>query len=197
MTTTVTFYTDPLNIDYLILNVRLSFGDLDGSLFSDTVVRTAIVQAVTMLQHKWYSKYQVFNTALVINPQPDDVPTGFIAINGFNGIQYVKDTLVNGDVFRSAYIEFSQVGELFENADEQAVILAATYILRRIQLTSGLNDFVSWTTEDIRYSNLGSERSISKLLEIDLKALNDWFGTSLGKPRLLRFDSALIPGYIY
>lgn len=195
MTTIATFYPDPTNIDYLIPSVRISFGDLDGTTFSDTIVRTSIINAVSFLQPKWYSKYQVYKTSLNVVPQPEDTPAGYIAINGYNGIQYVPDTIIDGDVFRSAYIEFTQVGNLFETADEYAVILAATYILRRIQLTSSLNDFVSWTTEDIRYSNLGSERSISKLLEMDLEALNSWFGKGLGKPRMLNFAPAYIPGF--
>ncbi len=194
MSTTVTFYTEPTNMDYLMSDVRIQVGDLDGTLFSDVTIRTALVSAIRFLQRKWNGKYQVYTLQSIITPQPDNVATGFTRINSLHGQADIPNTLVEGSIFRDPYATFtSDEPSLIESVDEQAIILAAVYLLRKVQVSSNVADFVAWGTEDIRYNNLGVERGLSKLLENDLKALNDYMGSRIAKPARSNFPIGYIP----
>ena len=51
--------TSPTNIDYMIDQVRLRLGDFDGTIYSETLVRTALISGIKYLQKRWRSKYQV------------------------------------------------------------------------------------------------------------------------------------------
>lgn len=194
MSTLVTFYTEPTNLDYLMGDVRMQFGDFDGSIFSDTVIRTSLVSAVRYLQRKWNGKYQVYMEESLIDPQPYGVPVGYKRINSLHGQADIPSTASIGSVFRDPYAEFSaEEPLLIESIDEQAIILAAVYLLRKAQVSSSVTDFLSWGTEDIRYNNLGVERGLSKLLQNDLEALNDYLKTRIAKPRRSEFPTAYIP----
>lgn len=195
MPTTVTFYTEPTNIDYLMTDVRLTFGDIDGSTYSDTLLRTALVNAVKYLHRKWQGKYQIYTAALKVIPQPIDAPIGSIWANTSDGQYYIPDGLAEGSVFRNPFLTFDQSSPpVVQSEDETAIVLAATYLLRRSQVSSSVASFVSWSTEDIRYSNLGSERGLSKLLESDLNALNEYFANRIASPQRSEFPIAYIPG---
>ncbi len=194
MSTTVTFYTEPTNLDYLMSDVRVQFGDIDGSIFSDTIVRTSLISAVRFLQRKWNGKYQVYMSEMQLAIQPLDVPAGFIRINSLHGLADIPNTTATGSVFRDPYAVFSAEDPLLiESLDEQAIILAAVYILRKAQVSSNVGDFLSWGTEDIRYNNLGVERGLSKLLEQDLNTLNDYLKNKIAKPRRSEFPITYIP----
>lgn len=184
MPTSVTFYEQELNIDHLIADVRLQYGDLTGDTFSDTIIRTAIVNAVKFLQTRWASKYQVFHEDIVIDPQPSNVTSGYVSANTADGVAEIPDNLVNGDIYRSPHIIFNQSSPpLIEQVDEQGIILAAVYLLRKVNISSSATQFVSWGTEDIRFSNLGNERTSSRLLTDDLDALNLYFRKKIARPQ--------------
>jgi hypothetical protein len=168
-------------------DVRFQFGDLDGSVFSDTVIRTSIVSAVRFLQRALNGKYQIYKVADKIIPQPSDVPTGFMRVNSLHGTADIPDTFIEGNMFRDPYIVFSDMTGFIEVVDEQAIILAAVYLLRKIQVTSNVSEFISWSTEDIRYSNLGTERGLSSALADDLNNLNTYLRSKIGKPRKSSF----------
>ena len=192
--TTVVFFTEPTNLDYLMVDVRMQVGDFTGELFSDTIIRTALVSAVRYLQRKWNGKYQVFTPESILAIQPENTPAGYIRINSLHGQVDVPDTIVQGSVFRDPYAEFvTEVPPLVESIDEQAIILAAVYLLRKAQVSSNVGDFLSWGTEDIRYNNLGVERGLNRLLQNDLEALNDYLRTRIAKPRISTFPTIYIP----
>ncbi len=195
MPTTVTFYTEPTNLDYLMLNVRLEFGDLTGAVYSDDIIRTALVSSVIYLQNRWQSKYQVFSEDMIDIPQPAEIPAGMVWANTTDGQAFIPAELEVGSVFRNPFIIFTQASPpVIQSIDERAIILGALYILRRLQISSSSTAFVSWSTEDIRYSNLGSERSLSKLLESDLEAINNYFAANIATPQRSVFPIAYIPG---
>jgi hypothetical protein len=194
MTTTVVYYEDALNIDYLLPSVRLNFGDLDGTVFTDVTVRTAIVNAVKMLQHKWTSKYQVYEDILKVDPQPIDVPPGYILANTMYGQAYIPDKLFPGDAFRNPYIEFTTPEPTITSEDDTAIILAATYLLRKAQASSSSNELASWSTEDIRFNSLSKDKSIANLLDADKQALDDYFRKKLAKPIRVTYPIGYIPG---
>lgn len=187
MPTEVVYYEDPLNIDYLIAPVRFEVGDLEGNIFSDIVVRTAIVNAVRYLQRYWLSKYQIFDTTLVIEPQPSDAPVGYVYANTVDGPAYIPDGLTNGDIFRNPYIEFTTTAPTITAVDEQGIILTAAYLLRKVQVSSTSDELVSWSTEDIRFTNLSRERALSKLLTDAKLALDDYFRRKLAAPVRVEF----------
>jgi len=194
MTTNVIFITEPTNLDYLISPTRLQFGDLTGDLYSDTVIRSALAYGIDYLQNRWSAKYQIFWEESLLNPQPSDVPVGYKRINTANGEANIPDSLVEGSVFRNPYIEFTQGSPpIIANIDRPVIISAAVYMLRRSQVASSSSSFVSWSTEDIRFSNLGSERSITRLLQNDLDEINSFFGSRLGTPIRSIFPLAYIP----
>lgn len=192
--TTVTFYVEPTNLDYLMPDARIQFGDLTGSIYSDTMIRTSLVSAVRYLQRSWNGKYQIYMEHSLLDPQPSDVPAGYVRINSLYGVADIINTAVEGTVFRDPYAEFSNFAPpLIESIDEQAIILAATYLLRKAQISSSASDFVAWGTEDIRYNNLGSERGMTKLLQQDLEALNTYIRSKIARPRRSNFPVSYIP----
>lgn len=194
MATTVTFNTEATNLDHLIPNVRIRFGDLTGATYSDTIIRTSLVNAIGFLQPRWQSKYQVYNESIIVDPQPATVPSGYLLANTSHGQTYIPAGLSEGSVFRNPYVIFTQPSPpILQSEDEEAIVLAAVYLLRSVQISSSLTGFVSWSTEDIRYSNLGSERGLGKLLEGDLASLNAYFLKRIAKPQISHFPTIAIP----
>lgn len=197
MTTLVTFNTEATNLDHLIPNARIRFGDLTGATYSDTVIRTSLVNAVRFLQPRWQSKYQIYTSSIRVDPQPVTVPSGYILANTSHGQTYIPAGLSEGDAFRNPYITFTQPSPpILQSEDEEAIVLAAVYLLRSVQTSSSLTGFVSWSTEDIRYSNLGSERGLSKLLERDLFNLDEYFKKKIAKPQISHFPLVIIEGQV-
>lgn len=190
-TTDVVLYENPLNIDYLLLNVRIQTGDITGAVYSDTLIRTAIVCAIQYLQPKWMSRYQIYNTNLVIDPQPEDVPLGYEQITTADGLGYIKLGQVNGNVFRNPYLCFDQEdNQIIQTDDIICVVLAATYLLILMKYTSNVEALVfrTWKTEDISFSNLGNERQYSKLIEMAKDEVDNCFKRL---PRSIRSEFAI------
>lgn len=187
------FITQPSNIDYLIDSVRFRLGDFEGTQFSTTLIRTAIIAGVRNLMPKWNSKYQLFTDNTRIDPQPVDIPAGYIYIatthgnatianDRGDGTAYVKD-----DVFRNPYITFTQSTGLFEGADEEAVVLSAALATHIAKLTNSADSFVSFKTEDLAYSNLGGERARQELMTILNRELQALFKTRIAAPKIQSF----------
>lgn len=192
MATLVTFYGEPTNLDYLMPRLRLSFGDLTGAVYSDTIMRTALVNSIEYLQKQWASKYQVYHNDL----QTGVTGSGFVEINSSDGIGNIPSGLEDGSIFRNPYVIFTQNSPpIIESIDSEAIVLAATYLLRKTQVSSSAADFTSWRTEDISYSNLGSERSLSKLLSDDKAALDEYFRKNIARPQRSDFAIAYLPAY--
>lgn len=194
MATAVSFYTEETNLDPLISDLRVVFGDLDGSTYSDTIMRTALVNGVKHLQRRWLSKYQVWNDTLLVDPQPDTPLAGYVYANTIHGQAYVPSGLAEGSVFRNPYVTFTQTSPpVIQSEDETAIVLAARLLLRSAQVSSSVTSFVSWKTEDISYSNLGSERGLSKLLEDARTELDVYFKSKIAKPQKQEFPIAYVP----
>jgi hypothetical protein len=194
MSTTVVFYTEPTNLDYLLPDLRFHFGDLTGAKYSDQIMRTALVNAVKYLQKKWSSKYQIYTDDILVDPQ-GDVPAGYVRVNTSDGEAFIPSGLAAGSLFRNPYNTFVQSSPpVIESDDEMAIILAATYLLRKTQTSSSVDSLVSWSTEDIRYSNLAAGRTVEKMLLEDKQALDDYFRKKLARPIKSTFPLNYIPG---
>lgn len=194
MSTTVVFQNEPTNLDYLMMDVRLQFGDFDGSVFSDVIVRTALVSGVRLLQNKWNGKYQLYTEDMILDPQPDDVPAGYIRIASLFGRADIPDTTTPGSVFRNPYGDFTAEDyHLLESTDEQGLIYAAVYILRKMQISSSAQEFIAWSTEDIKYSNLGIERSLGGILKDDIENLKGYLKSKIATPKRSEFPVSYVP----
>lgn len=183
--TTVLFYEEELNIDYLITQVRIQFGDYLGETYSDTIIRSTIVSAIKSLERRWDSKYQIYHSNLLISPQPSNPPAGFVYAQTQHGDAYIPSGLNNGDVFRNPFIDFP-VGDTAEarilSLDEAAIVLQTSYLLHKVSLTSSADDLVSWSTEDIRFTNLSRDRAKRALLEDAKQEVDNHFKQRLGTP---------------
>jgi hypothetical protein len=176
------------NVDYLIESVKLRLGDFDGTAYSDPLVRTGLINGVKFLQKRWRSKYQVFSSGLVSPEQPSDaLSQGLVWCSTVNGYAFLDSGLVENDVFRNPFLEFQQPSPpIIEQDDEDAIVLSAMYLIHLAKLTSSAATFVSWSTEDLRYTNSESSKSMKVVLETILTELNVLFKTRVAMPKATR-----------
>lgn len=180
--------TTTTNLDYLIDGIKLRLGDFDGTINSDALVRTAIVNAVKFLQKRWRSKYQIWTSGLIAPTQPEHAEDqGFYWASTVNGYAFMPKDLNENDVFRNPFLEFEQPSPpIVEQSDEEAISITAVYLIHLAKLTSNSQTFVSWSTEDIRYTNSESSKSMSHVLDHLLSELETLFKTRIAQPRATR-----------
>jgi hypothetical protein len=186
--------TTPTNIDYMIDQVRLRLGDFDGTAYSDTLVRTALISSIKYLQKRWRSKYQVLTSGTYTG---NDVaaPSGFSQANTIDGSAYIPSGLSVNDVFRNPYITFNSTEPpVVEQNDEDAIVLATAYIIHLAKLTNSSSAFVSWSTEDIRYTNTTAANTMRAVLETLQTELNTVFATRIAQPVVSRQPVNIITG---
>lgn len=165
--------TSPTNVDYLIPDIRLAVGDLDSVVFTDTIVRTALINGIKYLQSKWHERYQIYQITMLVEPQPSDTPSGFIYAALPDGYNYIPSGLNVNDVFRNPFIAFNDPSTaVITQPDEFPIILAATLFLRQSLLSSSQQTFVNWTDGKYSYSN-ASSAGVMKGLSADTLALLD------------------------
>lgn len=198
------FITYPLNIDYLMDEVRLHIGDTDETQFSDSIIRSALISAVKFLQRKWSNRYLVYYTTMLVSPLPSDfiyqsdydaliaasgtttatvIPTGYLYASLPQGYGYVPSGLAENDIFRNPYHTFTEPGAtVISQEDEFVIILAASIILARSRLSSSATSFVNWSDGEYSYSNVASSNTMRDLLSADLSALDAYFKRGLARP---------------
>ena len=185
--------TNPTNMDYFIDAVRLRLGDFDGTAYSDALIRTAIVSAVKFLQKQWRSKYQVIASGTYV--VGEQAPSGYAYASTVNGYAFIPSGLNVNDVFRNPYIDFQQPAPpLVEQNDEDAIVIATAYIVHLAKLTNSSATFVSWGTEDIRFTNSASANTMKTVLETLQSELNTIFTTRIAQPVVSRQPLNIITG---
>jgi hypothetical protein len=186
--------TSATNVDYLIDSVRLRLGDFDGTAYSETIVRTAIVSAVKFLQKRWRSKYQVV-TSGTYTGNSTSAPAGYAEAYTVDGIGYIPENLNVNDVYRNPFIVFTQeLPPVVEQNDEDAVVLATAYIVHLAKLTNSSSAFVSWSTEDIRFTNTTAANTMRNVLETLQLELNTLFATRIAQPVVSRQPLNIVTG---
>jgi len=194
------FITDERNIDYLIPSVRIHIGDLtEPYRFDDSIVRTALLQGILMLQRRWEYRYFVFTSGMVVTTlpsgyvyeheaSPDEtylfiIPSGYVLAQTASFDPWlIASGTPSYTVVRNPYHRFLDTGpEVISQEDVTPIILAAAIVLRTSQLSSSADVFGSWSDGQFSYSNLGSQRAISDLLEHDRQQLNTYFALRLAK----------------
>jgi len=150
------------NLDYLVTPLRFHIGDIDETLFSDTVLLTGLVNGVKMIANRWSSKYLIYASGI------DASCLGY--------------TPSVNDVYRNCAFNFqSSSPPIVEQSDEIAIILAASILVRRSVITSSVSAFSNWTTPDLSYSNVQSSRQLLSMLADDQKLLDDFFKGKLSR----------------
>lgn len=194
------FIVDERNIDYLIPSVRMHIGDFtEPYRFDDSIVRTALVQGILMLQRRWDYRYLVFTSGMLLTTLPSGyvyehavisgesyrfiIPSGYVMVQTASFDPWlVSSGIMPYTVLRNPYHRFLDNGpEVVSQEDVPPVILAAAIVLRTAQLSSSADVFGSWSDGQFSYSNLGSQRALSDLLEHDRQQLNSYFALRLAK----------------
>jgi len=186
--------TTQTNVDYLIDSVRLRLGDFEGTVYSTTLVRTAIISAVKYLQKRWKSKYQVVTSGTYTGDN-SSVPSGYAQAHTVDGTAYIPYGLANDNVYRNPFVAFTQDGPpVVEQNDEDAIVLATAYIIHLAKLTNSSSTFVSWSTEDIRFTNTTAANTMRNVLEALQTELNTVFATRIAQPVVSRQPLNIIAG---
>lgn len=179
----MSFITSPNNVEYLIPDVRLRIGDLDGTRYSNTIVRSAIVGGIKYLQARWVNRYMVYTDETLVSPQPADVPANYIYATTPVGNYLIPSGLVPGDIYRNPTATFADTSAaVIAQIDETPIIAAAVMVLSRTQLASSAASFVNWSDGEYSYSNVSSSNILAKLYADSLSELNAYFKTSRAKP---------------
>jgi hypothetical protein len=194
------FIVYPTNVDYLIQDVRMHIGDFgDKQRFSDSVIRAAIIGGIKMLQRRWANRYLVFTPAMYVSPLPEGVdfeynvtasgtysfiiPSGMRYARLPEGFGVLADDLTENDVFRNPNAAFlDPEANAISQEDEFPVVLAASVVLRKSQLSSNAEVFQSWSDGEFTFSNLGSQRALSELYLKDAEQLDSYFKKRLSGP---------------
>lgn len=192
--------TYPLNVDYMITDVRVRVGDVsDTPSYSDSLVRSSILAGVKMLQRRWSSRYVVFVDEMVVSPLPAGmvyqadydalvasgesvagintiVPYGYVYGRVAQGYAYIPSGLRQNDVFRNPYHTFTDPGaQVFSQEDEEPIILAATIVLRAMQISSSASTFQSWSDGEYSFSNIAASNTMRAMYVDALAQLDAYF----------------------
>lgn len=170
------FIVYPTNIDYLIEDVRLRVGDVDSERFSDSLVRAALISSVKFLQSKWQRRYQVYRDSMLVSPQPDTTPSGYIYVALPDGYNVIPSGLVENDVFRNPFVTFTDPStQVIVQQDEYPIVLGALLFLRESVLSASQQTFMNWSDGEYSYSNVASSNVMRGLSGDTLAELNAYF----------------------
>lgn len=188
--------TSPTNMDYLIEPVRMRLGDFAGTFYSDSLVRTSLVNAVKFLQKRWRSKYQIVGSGTIVDPQPAGAAeANLIWVSTSNGHAFIDADFLPNDVFRNPFLEFQQPSPpTIEQNDEDAIVLTAAYLIHLAKITSSSATFVSWSTEDLRYTNTESSKAMKVVLDALLEEINYQFKVRIAVPKSTRQPINIVTG---
>lgn len=171
------FITYQTNTDYLIDSVRLYVGDTESERFSDSVIRSAIITGIKMLQKRWKNRYMVYASGVVVVPQPSDLPVvaGYVYANLPEGVGLIPDGLSDNDVFRNPFYTFTDPGDEISQEDEYPIVLAAAIILQRAKFMSSSAVFQNWSDGEFSFSNVASARAYESSLGTLTEELDSYF----------------------
>lgn len=206
------YIVNPTNVDYLIEDVRLHIGDADPEKlrFSDSYIRTSIINGVKMLQRRWGSRYLVYYSSCVVTTLPDEymyewdyqaqenlylagsgesptalyvIPSGAVLVRLFDKYALLASGYKDNDIIRNPFQVFDNSGfSVITQEDEYPIVIAASVILRRSQLSSSADSFQNWSDGEFRFSNVESSKALSALYTAELTALDDYFAKKLASP---------------
>lgn len=171
------FITYATNTDYLIDSVRLQVGDTESVRFSDSLIRSAIITGVKMLQKRWKNRYMVYASGIVQDPQPSDLPAvpGYVYASLPEGTGLIPAGLAENDIFRNPFYVFVDPGDSISQEDEYPIILSASIILQRAKFMSSSAVFQNWSDGEFSFSNVASARAYESSLGTLTAELDNYF----------------------
>lgn len=176
------FITFPCNIDYLIPGVRLHIGDTSETQYSDSLIRSALVYGIKQLQRRWGNRYLIYASGIESNPQPSDVPAGYVAANLPDGQGLIPLGLSVNDVFRNPFQTFTDPGTQISQEDEYPIVLVASMLLMKSVYTSSIQSFQNWSDGEFSFSNVASARAYQSTLSSLQLELDSYFKKRLASP---------------
>jgi hypothetical protein len=187
------------NLDYLIDSVRIRLGDFSGTAFSSALVRTSLVNSVKQLQKRWRAKYQILTADAIADLQPQGAAeSGQLWVSTVNGYAFISSSFNVNDVYRNPFLDFDQPDPpVIEQIDEDAIVLMAVYLIHLAKITSSSTTFVSWSTEDLKYTNTESSRAMKVVLDALLEEINYLFKTKIAVPKSTRQPVNIVTGTKY
>lgn len=192
------FILMPANTDFLLDDIRLNLGDLSKTKYSDSILRTAVLGGVRMLQKRWKSRYVVYNDTM-LQPAPGDVtvPSGYVYTKLFDTAMFVPSGLTADlDVVRNPLQTYTDPGpDVVSQEDKYPIVLAASIIMRKSQLTSSADSLVSWSDGEYSYSNLSSAKQLLEMFNTDKTELDSYFRRRPAVVLRSDFTFNLPPGY--
>lgn len=200
------FITQSGNLDYLIDSVRIHFGDVtEPYIISDSIVRTAIVNAIKALQRRWGNRYQILQSGMIVVDSLSagvTVPAGYLYARTADGYGYIPSGLYNNDTFRNPVLPASEETPFtfpeppaIEQQDEAVIVVMAAILLRKTQLTSSADGLQSWSAGDLSYSNINSSKVLNQMLSDDIKLLESFFRSRLAPSKIKFFKPIIITEY--
>ncbi len=205
------FIVYPLNIDYLIDDVRLKVGDYkDDKRYSDNVIRSAIIGGLKMLQRKWGLRYFLYQPSMIANPPSGwyyepvssgivdilvTIPSGYQYINFMNSGMVIPSGLIENDVVRNPNECFSDplnLDMVISQDDEYIVVLAASIVLFQTYFTSSIESFQSWSDGNFSFSNITAGRSYKDFYDGALEEFNSYFKKRLHRSLVGEFRDNVI-----
>lgn len=173
------FIIEETNIDYLIPHLRFYIGDEITQRYSDTLMRTSLVNGIKMLQRKWDDRYLVYNDDLIAG---ESTMSGYVYVKLPGTYEepikhgYIPSGYRVNDVFRHPDQMFnSGLTYIVSQEDEFPVVLSAAILTRRAHIASSADTYQSWSDGEFSFSNLGASRALSALYAEDTALWNEYF----------------------
>lgn len=177
------------NLGQYIPDMRIYVGDLEGTEYSDYYLLKALENGVQWLGRRWYNKYLIYGSGILALTQT--APAGYVTVNIPDGTTELLATTQEGDVFRNPNVVFlSTPPPVIDQQDLPAILIAASYLLRRAKASSSVAGF-SWSTPDLTFSNIESAKTYKELMKQDLDAINLFFKLRLGRAKIGQFARQL------
>lgn len=170
------------NLDRYLTSLRMYTGDTAMPYtYSDSLFLTALVESVRYLSIRWSNKYLIYSSDILISD--DGIHK---TVNVPEGTCTIPSTVRENDMFKNCH--YAQSNTFMDIQDQAALLLAASYLLRRSLLNS--TSISNWSTPDLSFSNVETSRSLRELIKADLESLDALFKRKLGHMQTGRFYSS-------
>ena len=168
----------PSNCDVLFDQLRTHVGDWDKTKYSDSLLRSSLLAGIRMLQRRWKNRYIIFNDAM-LTEAPDDItiPSGYVYATVLGTATMIPSGLsADVDVVRHPLQTYTDPGpDIISQEDWHPIIIAASLILRKSQITSSAETIQSWSDGEYSFSNISSAKSYQLMYDADQKELDAYF----------------------
>jgi hypothetical protein len=191
-------------MDYLMPDVRIHIGDIDGKRFSNSLVRTALVNSIYFLDKRWGDRYTVVQSGTYLpsgvryreyafypHEVREDTLVRFLIPSGFGFVRFSQGYAVCPlfnvyFVLRNPYVLTNDVYDpIIEPGDVYPVILVASNLLLRTWLTSNADSLVSWSDGEFSYSAIQASKTILEMIKANEDSLKDYFRQRLADSILI------------